>query len=131
MTFPGRLLLDAASGLGIGDHPVTATDREDHADAADLARLAVDYGADYVGGEGRPLRWSPTVVELFMCDYLPRKVLRESDFFERAVLELVGDDSAWVPSKAFLAAAREASIDIADPATIEAYVEQYNRDLAA
>jgi hypothetical protein len=39
-----------------------------------------------VGGEGRPLRWSPTVVELIVCDYLPRKVLRESDFFERAVL---------------------------------------------
>jgi hypothetical protein len=47
--------------------------------------LAIDYGADYVGGEGRPLRWSPTVVELFMCDYLPRKVLRESEFFERTV----------------------------------------------
>jgi len=25
----------------------------------DLAQLAVDYGAEYVGGEGRPLRWSP------------------------------------------------------------------------
>lgn len=25
-------------------------------------------------GDGDPLRWSPTVVELFMLDYLPRKV---------------------------------------------------------
>jgi hypothetical protein len=136
-------------------------------DVADLAKLAVDYGADYVGGEGRPLRWSPTVVELFMCDYLPRKVLRGSEFFERAVpellpawvryagrrrgipqaaieeavsavaffreemLELVGDDSTWGPSKAFLAAASEAGVDLSDPAAIEAYVEKYNRDLAA
>jgi hypothetical protein len=136
-------------------------------DAADLARLAIDYGADYVGGEGRPLRWSPTVVELFMCDYLPRKVLRDREFFERAVpdllaawvryagqrrgipkaaieeaasaigffheemLNLVGDESAWGPSKTFLAAASEAGVDLADPAAIEAYVEQYNRDLAA
>jgi hypothetical protein len=136
-------------------------------DAVDLARLAIDYGADYVGGEGRPLRWSPTVVELFMCDYLPRKVLRDREFFERAVpdlltawvryagrhrgipeaaieeaasavdffheemLDLVGDESAWGPSKTFLAAASEAGVDLTDPAAIEAYVEQYNRDLAA
>lgn len=136
-------------------------------DAADLARLAVDYGAEYVGGEGRPLRWSPTVVELFMCDYLPRKVLRDREFSERAVpdllpawaryagrsrgipqaaieeaasavdffreemLDLIGDESAWGPSKTFLAAASEAGVDLADPAAIEAYVEQYNRDLAA
>jgi hypothetical protein len=137
------------------------------ADVADLAKLAVDYGADYVGGEGRPLRWSPTVVELFMCDYLPRKVLREGEFFERAVaellpawvryagrrrnipqaaieeavaavaffgeemLELVGDDSAWGPSKMFLATAGEAGVDLSDPAAIEAYIEEYNRDLPA
>ncbi len=135
-------------------------------DVADLAKLAVEYGAEYVGGEGRPLRWSPTVVELFMCDYLPRKVLRGREFFERAVpellpawvsyagrsrgipkeaideatsavgffreemLDLIGDDSAWGPSKMFLAAASEAGVDLTDPAAIEAYVEQYNRDLA-
>ncbi len=26
-------------------------------------------------GDGDPLRWSPTVVELFMLDYLPRKAI--------------------------------------------------------
>jgi len=102
-----------------------------------------------------------------MCDYLPRKVLREREFFERTVpellpawvryagqrrgipkaaieeatsaidlfhgemLSLVGDESAWGPSKTFLAAASEAGVDLADPAAIEAYVEQHNRDLAA
>lgn len=65
----------------------------DDEDVADLARLATDFGADHVGGEGRPLRWSPTVVELFMCDYLPRKVLREPDFFRRSVPRLL---EAWV-----------------------------------
>ena len=136
-------------------------------EVADLAQLAIDYGADYVGGEGRPLRWSPTVVELFMCDYLPRKVLRDREFFEQSVpdlltawvryagrsrgipkdaieeaasavdffreemLDMVGDETAWGPSKTLLAAASEAGVDLNDPTAIEAYVEQYNRDLAA
>ncbi len=89
-------------------------------DAADLAKLAVDHGAEYVGGEGRPLRWSPTVVELFMCDHLPRKVLRESEFFERAVPEFL---PAWVRY-----AGRRRGIPTE---AIEAYVEKCNRDLAA
>jgi hypothetical protein len=29
---------------------------------ADLATMAIDYCADYLDGEGRPLRWSPVVV---------------------------------------------------------------------
>jgi hypothetical protein len=65
----------------------------DSDDAADLAELAIDYGSDYVGGEGRPLRWSPVVVELFMCDFLPRKVVREPEFFERSVPQVL---EAWV-----------------------------------
>ncbi|MEX2105889.1 MAG: hypothetical protein WD810_03220 [Solirubrobacterales bacterium] len=62
-------------------------------DAADLATLAIGYCADYLDGEGRPLRWSPVVVELFMCDFLPRKVVREPEFFEHAVPKLL---PAWV-----------------------------------
>lgn len=60
---------------------------------ADLAMLAIDYCADYLDGEGRPLRWSPVVVELFMTWFLPRKVVREPEFFERAVPQLL---PAWV-----------------------------------
>lgn len=52
-------------------------------------------------------------------------------FFGEEMLELVGDDSAWGPSKMFLAAAGEAGVDLSDPAAIEAYIEEYNRDLAA
>ncbi|MDQ3777675.1 MAG: hypothetical protein M3310_02235, partial [Actinomycetota bacterium] len=48
---------------------------------ADLAMMAIDYCADYLDGEGRPLRWSPVVVELFMTWFLPRKVAREPEFF--------------------------------------------------
>ena len=65
----------------------------DRDDAADLAMLAIDYCADHLEGEGRPLRWSPVVVELFMTWFLPRKAVREPEFFERAVPELL---PAWV-----------------------------------
>ena len=44
-----------------------------------VVALAIDFGADYV--DGRPLRWSPVVVELFMADWLPRKVAHDQEFF--------------------------------------------------
>jgi hypothetical protein len=50
-------------------------------DAEDVARLAIDFGADY--NHGGPLRWSPVVVEIFMTSWLARKVTREADFFTR------------------------------------------------
>ena len=50
-------------------------------DAEDVARLAIDFGADY--NHGGPLRWSPVVVEIFMMDWLARKVTGEPAFFER------------------------------------------------
>ena len=50
-------------------------------DALDIVSFAIDFCADYV--DGRPLRWSPVVVELFMADWLPRKVLAEREVFER------------------------------------------------
>ena len=50
-------------------------------DAADVAGLAIDFGADY--NHGGPLRWSPVVVEIFMTGWLARKALREPRFFER------------------------------------------------
>jgi len=50
-------------------------------DAEDVARLAIDFGADY--NHGGPLRWSPVVVEIFMTGWLARKVSRAAGFFER------------------------------------------------
>src|SRR4051794_27825324 len=50
-------------------------------DAEDVAMLAIDFGADH--NHGGPLRWSPTVVEIFMLDWLARKVNRDDGFFER------------------------------------------------
>ena len=41
--------------------------------------LAIDFCADYV--DGQPLRWSPTVVELFMAGWIPRKVLGDAELF--------------------------------------------------
>jgi hypothetical protein len=62
-----------------------ARDVRERDDLVDLATLAIHFCADYVEGEGRPLRWSPAVIELFMTSYLPRKVVREPEFFRRAV----------------------------------------------
>lgn len=59
-------------------------------DEAFVVSLAVDFCADYV--DGRPLRWSPVVVELFMADWVPRKVLADADTL--AVLPAALD--AWV-----------------------------------
>jgi hypothetical protein len=55
-----------------------------------VVSLAIDFCADYV--DGRPLRWSPVVVELFMADWIPRKVLGDAEMF--ALLPAALD--AWV-----------------------------------
>jgi hypothetical protein len=59
-------------------------------DEAFAVSLAIDFCADYV--DGRPLRWSPVVVELFMAGWVPRKVLANEDLF--AALPSALD--AWV-----------------------------------
>jgi hypothetical protein len=59
-------------------------------DASEIVGLAIDFCADYV--DGRPLRWSPVAVELFMVDWLPRKLLAGADMFEAVPDALAG----WV-----------------------------------
>ncbi|MGI8414532.1 MAG: hypothetical protein ACR2QA_18995 [Solirubrobacteraceae bacterium] len=59
-------------------------------DDAWAASLAINFCADYV--DGRPLRWSPVVVELFMANWIPRKVLADQGLFERLPSAL----DAWV-----------------------------------
>ena len=59
-------------------------------DEAFVASVAIDFCADYV--DGRPLRWSPVLVELFMTGWLPRKVLADRSAFEVAPAAL----EAWV-----------------------------------
>ncbi|HWD70863.1 MAG TPA: hypothetical protein VG293_11780 [Solirubrobacteraceae bacterium] len=49
--------------------------------AEDVVATAIDFGADY--NHGGPLRWSPVVVEIFMTNWVARKVVREPAFFER------------------------------------------------
>jgi hypothetical protein len=83
---------------------------------ADLAMMAIDYCADYLDGDGRPLRWSPVVVELFMTWFLPRKVARESEFFERAVPELL---PAWVRHAGRVRGIPEAAVEEAAAAVAE------------
>lgn len=58
--------------------------------AAEIVRLAIDFGSDYTNGD--PLRWSPTVVELFMTDWFPRKVVEAAEL-ETAVPAAL---EAWI-----------------------------------
>ena len=74
---------------GFLDSPEGRRWRDDE-DAQDVAQLAIDFGADY--NHGGPLRWSPVVVEIFMTDWLTRKVTREAQFFTR-VADVLRD---WV-----------------------------------
>ena len=59
-------------------------------DEAYAVSLAIDFCADYV--DGRPLRWSPVVVELFMADWIPRKILSDGELLARLPAALDG----WV-----------------------------------
>ncbi|MGZ4232019.1 MAG: hypothetical protein ACXVVQ_11395 [Solirubrobacteraceae bacterium] len=59
-------------------------------DEAFAASLAIDFCADYV--DGRPLRWSPVVVELFMAGWIPRKVLAGPELYDALPPAL----DAWV-----------------------------------
>lgn len=127
-------------------------------DEADVARTAIDFCADYV--DGRPLRWSPVVVELFMT-WLPRKVIADADYFEavpaalqawiryagrcRAVpewaiertLDAVDDYAEEMLEDAssgrarglagdFIAAARDAGVDLTDEQALASFVAGWN-----
>lgn len=59
-------------------------------DEAWVASLAIDFCAGYTDGD--PLRWSPVVVELFMADWVPRKVLATPALADRLPDAL----DAWV-----------------------------------
>lgn len=59
-------------------------------DEAFAISLAIDFCVDYV--DGRPLRWSPVVVELFMAGWVPRKVLANGDLLQALPAAL----DAWV-----------------------------------
>jgi hypothetical protein len=75
--------LDSSYAVGLPD------------DAGDIARLWIDHAVDRtVGG---PLRVSAVLVELFLANWLPRKVLADSTYFGhvplvvKAWLEFAGD----------------------------------------
>lgn len=59
-------------------------------DEGRLVNLLLDYRCDFCGED--PLRWSPTVVLLFLLDWLPRKVTLPPD----AILRVPAVLSAWV-----------------------------------
>ena len=131
---------------------------------ADVVSMAIDFCADYA--DGRPLRWSPVAVELFMADWLPRKVVADEAFFRVVPAALaawiryagrLGGLPAWAvectieavaewtdamlgaardgdrrgPAAAFIAAAQEAGVDLADESALARFVAGWNRRSAA
>lgn len=132
---------------------------EPGSDHADVISLAIDFCCDYV--DGRPLRWSPVVVELFMADWLPRKVVADHALFEAvpaalqawvrytgrmrgnpewATTRTAGSIAEWVdemlsnaddpaaagPAKRFIAAAKEAGVDLADDEAMASFIAGWN-----
>lgn len=63
--------------------------REDM-DAQTLVARAIDFCAD--DGDGRPLRWSPTVVEIFIADWLPYHCGDDKRMLDRVPVAL----TAWI-----------------------------------
>jgi hypothetical protein len=87
-------------------------------DAEFVIRHAIDFGAD--DNHGGPLRWSPGVVEIFMADWLPGKVVAEPELFAR-VPDVLPD---WVRY-----AGRRRNVAADSLAEAVAAVEDYREDL--
>jgi hypothetical protein len=90
---PGRGEMPVAERDALRDEFLSSPEGAEFAadgDEAFTASLVIDFCADYV--DGRPLRWSPVVVELFMAGWIPRKVLADADLL--AALPSALD--AWV-----------------------------------
>ncbi|MGH9181802.1 MAG: DUF6398 domain-containing protein, partial [Acidimicrobiales bacterium] len=64
-----------------------ATGRKDP-DHADLLDAVLGFGCDY--GPGDPLRWSPAAVEIFLDDWIPRKIVADPAYLAKAPALLRG-----------------------------------------
>lgn len=115
----GDVDLDAAEREALADDFLASPEGErwrGDEDAAFVVRCAIDFGAD--DNHGGPLRWSPTVVEVFMLDWLPREVMAEPELFTR-VPEVL---PSWVRY-----AGRRRSVSSVDDAV--AAVEEYREGM--
>ncbi len=54
----------------------------DDPDHRDLFDSLLWFGCDY--GPGDPLRWSPPAVEIILLDWLPRKIVADTDYLAKA-----------------------------------------------
>lgn len=87
-------------------------------DAASVIDHAIDFTAGYT--DGRPLRWSPVTVGMFMANWLPHKVVADDEYFAAVPDTLSG----WLRF-----AGRERGIpDSAVTQTLEA-VREFTQDL--
>lgn len=75
-----------------------------------LARLLVDYGCDYDGGQ--PLRVGPAKLETFLLGYLPRKVVLD-DTDRAALPDVISEFCSWAAEQSQLPpAARDELADV-------------------
>ena len=89
-------------------------------DASMLAQAAIDFASDYA--DGRPLRWSPMLVEIFTGAWLPTKVVADEEFFDAVPVSL----EAWVRFTA-----RKRNLATEDTAQLLDAVESSTSDLLA
>jgi hypothetical protein len=73
-----------------------------HEHAEDITATVIDFGA--IHNHGGPLRFSPAVIEIFMVEWLARKVVRDRVFFE-LVPDVLRDWVAYVAARRGLAPA--------------------------
>ena len=53
------------------------------------------------------------------------------NLFREEMLDAVADSERWGPAKAFVIAAQEAGVDLADADALNEFAERYNEQLAA
>ncbi|MDQ4130440.1 MAG: hypothetical protein M3133_05545 [Actinomycetota bacterium] len=82
--------LDEAARSGLVEAFFSSPESTGVPDDGRLARMFVDYRCDLCGED--PLRWSPTVVLLFLLDWLPRRASLPSEAVHRVPAVL----RAWV-----------------------------------
>lgn len=110
---------EALLGEFLASPEAEAEEIKPESDAASVVACAIDFAADYT--DGRPFRWSPVSVGIFMVDWLPHKVVADDEYFAAAPEAL----STWIR----FAGRRRDLPDAAVDQTLEA-VSEFARDLA-
>ncbi len=92
------------------------------ADAHEIAGHLVSFRCDY--GDGRPLRWSPVVVEILLADWFARKVIGSPTMYAKVPDVL----RAWISYAGRRLALRQEHI-VDTLAAVDEYAAAFRRDV--